>query len=138
MKDPDLEWINEVWAWIPKWWRVQIMKLVRLALMKEVWEDIIVDTTHRISNVGRYKNKRTGKILFPAARLRTKGSDSIGALMLEAFVEPRPKEKIVRYLDGDCWLGNYIGNVVWGTRSENALDSMKHGTWVNPNKKGSK
>jgi predicted XRE-type DNA-binding protein len=37
-----------------------------------------------------------------------------------------------RHLDGNPE-NNRVDNLCWGTRSENAQDSMKHGTFVNNN-----
>lgn len=53
-------------------------------------------------------------------------------LVLEAFSRPRPKGMECRHLDGNP-TNNVIGNLVWGTRSDNQLDRRRHGTsyWAN-------
>lgn len=48
-------------------------------------------------------------------------------LVLEAFVGPRPPGAVARHLDGNP-RNNALGNLVWGTSSENALDRVGHGT----------
>lgn len=52
----------------------------------------------------------------------------IHALVLEAFVGPRPEwAEESRHLDGDP-ANNALANLRYGTRSENQLDSVRHGT----------
>lgn len=47
-------------------------------------------------------------------------------LVLEAFVGPRPRRMVARHLDGDQ-SNNAVGNLAWGTPSENATDRLDHG-----------
>lgn len=47
-----------------------------------------------------------------------------------AFCGPRPEGAMVRHLDGDR-ANNAARNLAWGTRSENMLDSVEHGTHRN-------
>jgi len=55
-------------------------------------------------------------------------------LVLEAFAGPAPANSPhCRHLNGDpsdC----HLGNLKWGTVSENAHDRVRHGTWVNNNR----
>lgn len=51
----------------------------------------------------------------------------VHALTCEAWHGPRPDGLEVRHLDGDM-LNNAPGNLEWGTKSENAQDSIRHGT----------
>ena len=49
-------------------------------------------------------------------------------LVLEAFVGPRPADMPhTRHLDGDQ-TNNVVGNLAYGTISQNMLDQVKHGT----------
>jgi HNH endonuclease len=48
-------------------------------------------------------------------------------LMLEAFVGPCPPGMECRHLDG-VRNHNVLSNLVWGTKSENTIDQVKHGT----------
>jgi HNH endonuclease/NUMOD4 motif len=50
-----------------------------------------------------------------------------------AFVGPRPDGLEVRHLDGNCQ-NNALGNLEYGTRSENAFDRVRHGTHRNTRK----
>jgi len=52
---------------------------------------------------------------------------SIHTLLLEAFIGPRPLGHESRHLDGDP-TNNHISNLLWGSRSENVLDRVEHGT----------
>lgn len=50
------------------------------------------------------------------------------ALVLRAFVGPRPEwAEHIRHLDGDP-TNNVLSNLRYGTPSENQLDSVRHGT----------
>lgn len=52
----------------------------------------------------------------------------VHALVLLAFVGPRPEGDVqVRHLDGDR-LNNRLANLAYGTRSENMRDAVEHGT----------
>ena len=51
----------------------------------------------------------------------------IHQLVLEAFVGPCPSGMMCRHLNGDP-ANNRLENLKWGTRSENQLDSVQHGT----------
>jgi len=48
-------------------------------------------------------------------------------LVLETFVGPCPEGMECRHLDGNP-SNNRLYNLCWGTRSENCLDAVKHGT----------
>ena len=48
-------------------------------------------------------------------------------LVLAAVVGPRPDGMEVRHLDGDP-INNTLGNLKYGTRSENCQDRVTHGT----------
>jgi len=51
-------------------------------------------------------------------------------LVAEAFIGPRPAGEQVRHLDGNK-LNNASTNLAYGSRSQNELDKLRHGT--NPN-----
>lgn len=51
----------------------------------------------------------------------------VHALVLNAFVGPRPKGMQCRHLDGNPD-NNHISNLVWGTARENQIDRRRHGT----------
>lgn len=49
------------------------------------------------------------------------------SLVMETFVGPRPTGFDIRHLDGDK-IHNCVNNLVYGSRSENILDAVQHGT----------
>lgn len=53
----------------------------------------------------------------------------VHALVLMAFVGPRPEGAEARHLDGDK-TNNTLGNLAWGTKHENAADSVEQGVIV--------
>lgn len=58
----------------------------------------------------------------------------VHALVLTAFVGPRPGPEIeARHLNG-IRSDNRLANLTWGTASENAYDRVRHGTHPNANK----
>ena len=48
-------------------------------------------------------------------------------LVIEAFIGPPPEGTECRHLDGDS-TNNLVGNLAWGTASENSYDRVRHGT----------
>lgn len=54
-------------------------------------------------------------------------TQSVHVLVCEAFHGPRPEGSEVRHLNGNP-ADNRALNLVWGTRSENELDKVRHGT----------
>lgn len=63
-------------------------------------------------------------------RLRKDGEEHrwyAHALVLHTFVGPRPEGMDIRHLDGDP-SSNHLNNLAYGTRSENMLDTLRHGT----------
>jgi hypothetical protein len=53
-------------------------------------------------------------------------------LVLTSFVGPRPGGLLGLHKDGD-FLHNYVGNLYWGTYSDNLRDAVAHGTFRNGN-----
>jgi len=58
-------------------------------------------------------------------------------LVLEAFSGPRPAGAVARHLNGNS-RDNRACNLKWGTRSENQIDMVNHGTAFGLRCKGSK
>ena len=64
------------------------------------------------------------------------GSDrprGVHQLVAEAFLPPRTAGQEIRHLDGNP-ANNRQGNLVWGSRGENLLDAVRHGTHVQAKK----
>lgn len=53
----------------------------------------------------------------------------IHQLVLKTFVGPCPEDMEIRHLDGNSQ-NNHLNNLKYGTRSENRIDSLDHGTHV--------
>lgn len=51
-------------------------------------------------------------------------------LVLEAFIGPCPPGLEARHVNGDH-TDNSLPNLLWGTRSENTLDQVRHGVHAN-------
>lgn len=82
-----------------------------------------------------HRQTRKGQILRPGRMpqghqsvvlTRKGGSFCVHALVLAAFVGPRPSGMDVRHLDGNP-ANNTLGNLAYGTRSENCADAVRHG-----------
>ena len=119
--------------------------------MSEVWHPVSRHDGYEVSNYGRVRSldrlvgsrwgkprRFPGKILVPiqikSGYLRVKlggGHNGIGIhiLVAEAFIGPCPEGKQVRHWDGDP-THNRVGNLLYGTVSDNAQDRIRHGRQV--------
>ena len=95
---------------------------------------------YEIERDGTVRNKRTGRILKPfvgdrSGHLRvTIGGKHhyIHRLVAEVYMGACPPGMEVRHLDGNP-ANNNVSNLAYGTRSENVLDSVAHGTYRSAN-----
>lgn len=102
----------------------------------EVWKPIVgFEGTYLVSNFGKVKNVKTDKKLqqqfaggeYPYIRLRRK-KYYIHFLVATAFIGPKPFAKAeVRHFDNDKENPS-ASNLSWGTRKDNSLDKVRHGT----------
>lgn len=111
------------------------------------WEDV-----YEVSSQGRVRGtadkvRHPGRVKQPVIRemscgykravvtLFRPGGESkqvvIARAMLESFTEKKPPSTVCRHLDGNS-LNNAIENLAWGTSSDNAEDSIRHGTHSYP------
>jgi len=112
--------------------------------MREEWRAVKGYDDYEVSNLGRVRSYRNrwGRREEPILLSPGKDSDyryvtlcnekgnryaDVHRLVLEAFVGPCPDGMESRHLDGDG-SNNDVRNLCWGTRSENELDMVGHGT----------
>lgn len=100
-------------------------------IMKEIWKQID-DTKYEVSNKGRVKNTKTGRVLkaanhpagYLAYCLSNKGKSSIvltHRLVAKAFLANPENKDSVNHIDGDK-KNNCVENLEWMSHAEN----MKH------------
>ena len=105
----------------------------------EIWMPVPGFDKYEVSNLGRVKSHSRGapRILRPGPTnyghlsvvLGRGNTRMVHALVLTAFVGPRPPGADCRHLDGDP-TNNHLANLRWGSRTENILDAVAHGTWA--------
>lgn len=101
----------------------------------EEWRPVFGIPGYEVSSVGRVRS--TKRILklgsyqgYPRITLRLNKKTvvrPVHALVLEAFVCPRPPGMVSRHLDGERTHNN-VSNLTWGTSQENSDDQRRHGT----------
>ncbi len=109
------------------------------------WRPVVGhEDRYEVSSLGEIRNRRTGRTLKPY--LADKGghlkvSLSKPSVVRNAYVHrivaiahtgPPPIGMECRHLDGDP-TNNSVANLAWGTRSQNVLDAVAHGTYRNAN-----
>jgi len=111
--------------------------------MQEIWKAVPgYEGKYEVSNLGRvnsFVKYKAGLILKPgrmpsghlSVALGRGHSRCVHELVLLAFIgAPLPKHEC-RHLNGNP-ADNRLENLKWGTRSENILDAVAHGTWMTP------
>lgn len=113
----------------------------------EVWRDVPGFPEYQAGDQGCIRSlKRAGRILRPGVNKSAGGKHgsiytqhivclmkdgkrvmkSVHLLVLAAHVGPLPQGKETRHINGDS-LDNRLTNLVYGTKSENAHDTVRHG-----------
>lgn len=107
-------------------------------MLLETWRPISFGKVYEISSYGQVRNTKTGKTLSgwinEDGYRRVTLSDENGKkktpyvhlLVAEAFIGPRPPDQQVRHWDGNP-LNNRLDNLLYGTPSENVLDTVRYG-----------
>jgi hypothetical protein len=110
--------------------------------VSEQWRPVSGWVGYEVSDLGQVRSSRRGRVqvlrggvdprgyrnvtLFRGAR-STKRQVWVHALVIEAFVGPRPEGMQVRHLNGDP-TDNRLSNLAYGSPAENVADSFAHGT----------
>lgn len=109
-------------------------------MVQENWRRVATpgfETLYEVSDLGRVRRAKSGHVLKPGAH--PKGywnytlangvrKNALGhRLVLEAFAGPCPEDHEARHLDGNR-KNNQLGNLIWGTSSENEDDKKGHDT----------
>jgi hypothetical protein len=100
-----------------------------ITTLGEVWSSPKKGSSKKGMWLKPFKNKQNN---YLTVALRWKGKTFkkyIHQLVLETYVGKCPKGMECRHLDGNR-INNNLGNLKWGTHSENIHDAIKHGTLV--------
>jgi len=106
--------------------------------MEEVWREIEGAEGYVVSNLGRIKNIKTGKILrtwvnnsgYECIKIKTKKfifRDTVHRIVAKAFCEGYAERLVVNHKDANR-LNNRADNLEWVTYQGNILDMKKRGT----------
>ena len=104
--------------------------------MEEIWKGIKDYPKYEVSNLGRIRNIKTGRILKPnfsgryysVELFNETGSKrkNIHRLVAEAFVERKSGQDVVNHIDGNSF-NNSASNLEWCTVTENNIHAIKNG-----------
>jgi hypothetical protein len=109
-------------------------------LEKERWLPVSGFPAYEVSDLGRVRSVRAGRLLKPArinslghlqVKLYRNGKQHgrlVHRLVLEAFVGPCPPGMEARHVATNDTSNNRLTNLAWGTYSENEADKKIHGT----------
>jgi hypothetical protein len=118
---------------------------------REIWEPVPRASIYAVSYQGNVRSlprsprrgRPTGRVLqpwvkngYPAVTLTCDDGERrkfyVHHLVARVFIGPRPAGLHIRHLDGHP-ANNAAWNLAYGTRSENMLDTLRHGTnyWAN-------
>lgn len=108
--------------------------------MVEKWKDIPGCPSYQASTNGRVRSFKWGKARVLKPQTARSGHQRVSIsqdgvsrptlihqLVLRTFVGPCPNGYVCRHVNGDP-ADNRLSNLKWGTASDNALDSVRHGT----------
>jgi hypothetical protein len=111
--------------------------------MEEIWKPIPgYEGLYEVSSHGRvrtFRRKANGRLLKPGkashgyftVALGRGKSCTLHSLVTAAFLGPKPVGYEVLHIDGSR-TNNCVSNLRYGTRRDNILDAVAHGTWLTP------
>lgn len=110
--------------------------------MTEEWRVIPEFPEYEASSLGRVRRSDTGFMRKPSETLASliltlrhasglRQTQNVGALVLMAFVGPRPAKYDTSHLNGN-FRDNRVENLAWETRVQNMARKAEHGTNVAP------
>ena len=113
--------------------------MLSATINEPAWRAVVgFEGSFEVSDAGEVRSVRTG--LQRRKFRRASGHEAIylvagavrrclmvHAMVLEAFVGPRPEGCVARHRDGVA-CNNGVGNLRWGTPLENSADARAHGT----------
>jgi HNH endonuclease/NUMOD4 motif len=115
------------------------------------WDNYEISNRGRVRSMARWIRTANGR-RFQAEMILRPGAGRLGhlhvqlcaegrrtnklihRLVLEAFAGPCPPGMETRHLNGDPHDNRWPENLVYGTKSENKYDSVRHGTHTNASK----
>lgn len=99
----------------------------------EHWKDIEGHPNHEVSDLGRVRNKKTGRIMKQFRGQNgylqlqiDKRNERVHRMVATAFLGGNHQELDVNHKDTNKE-NNCVSNLEWTTRSENIIHSFKHG-----------
>lgn len=111
--------------------------------MTEIWKPTVGhEGNYEVSNLGRvrtFRRRANGRLLRPGVAsngyftvaLGRGNSRTVHSLVAAAFLGPCPPNQEVRHKDGTR-KNNVANNLEYGTRTQNILDAVAHGSWMSP------
>ena len=107
--------------------------------MTEEWRAVAVAPDYEVSNLGRVRSLKFGKVRVLRPCVNTLGYHNhtlfeagrpifttAHVLVAEAFIGPRPAGMVVRHWD-DVRSNNNLSNLLYGTYADNVQDAIRNG-----------
>lgn len=122
--------IAEIWRWVPNYEGVyEVSNIGRVRSVDRTVAYYNWRACAKINHSVKGRILRPGKASsgYYTVALGRGNSRTVHSLVAEAFLGPKPDGHEVLHIDGSR-TNNCVANLRYGTRSENMLDAVKHGT----------